>query len=49
MKLRFTPRAIENIASVTEYLSAHNPVAAEHVRSAIYDTLENLLLFPRAG
>jgi toxin ParE1/3/4 len=49
MKLRFTPRAIENITAVTDYLSAYNPMAAEHVRSAIYDTLQNLLLFPHAG
>jgi plasmid stabilization system protein ParE len=49
MKLRFTPRALDNITAVTEYLSVHNPVAAQHVRSAIYETLENLLIFPHAG
>ncbi len=49
MKLRFTPRAIENIAEVADYLRARNPEAAVRVRAAIYDTLQSLLLFPRVG
>ncbi len=49
MKLRFTPRAIENIADAADYLRARNPAAAGHVRAAIYDSLQSLLLFPRAG
>ena len=49
MKLRFTSRAIHNIADVADYLRARNPAAAVRVRSAIYDSLQSLLLFPRAG
>jgi plasmid stabilization system protein ParE len=49
MKLRFTPRAIENIDAVSDYLHARNPAAAEHVVADIYGCLERLLLFPRAG
>jgi plasmid stabilization system protein ParE len=49
MKLRFTPRAIENIDAASDYLYAHNPSAAERVLADIYACLERLFLFPRAG
>ena len=49
MKLRFTPRAVENIAEIADYLRPRHPVAAERVRAAIYDTLQTLLLFPHVG
>jgi plasmid stabilization system protein ParE len=49
MKLRFTPRAIEDIVSIAAYIQARNPVAAERVRAAIYESLQNLVLFPGAG
>jgi toxin ParE1/3/4 len=49
MKVRFTPRAVENINEVADYLYERNPAAAERVRSAIYDSIKNLILFPRVG
>jgi plasmid stabilization system protein ParE len=49
MKLRFTPRAVENIAAIADYIRLHNPAAAQRVRSAIYDSLQDLILFPHAG
>jgi toxin ParE1/3/4 len=49
MKLRFTPRATENIAAIARYIRDHNPAAAARVRAAIYASLQNLILFPRAG
>jgi plasmid stabilization system protein ParE len=49
MKLRFTPRATENIIAISDYLHERNPQAARHVRSAIYQSLDKLLLFPEAG
>jgi plasmid stabilization system protein ParE len=49
MKLRFTPRALQNITEVAEYLHARNPAAAERVRAAIYDSVKNLILFPHVG
>jgi toxin ParE1/3/4 len=49
MKVRFTPRAIENINEVSDYLQIRNPAAAERVRSAIYEAIQNLILFPRVG
>ena len=49
MKLRVTPRAIENLNEIADYLYAHNPAAARRVRSAIYESLQNLIMFPSAG
>jgi plasmid stabilization system protein ParE len=49
MRLRFTPRAIENIANAADYLRKRNPAAAVRVRGAIYDSLRNLILCPRSG
>jgi toxin ParE1/3/4 len=49
MKLRFTPRALENVAHIADYLHARNPSAAQRVRDDIYDGLQNLILFPQIG
>jgi len=49
VKLRFTPRAIANIAAIADYIQKENPAAARRVRSHIYDSLQNLILFPRLG
>jgi len=49
LKLRFTPRAVENIAAIADYLRARNPVAARKVRASIYDGLRHLVMFPRIG
>lgn len=49
MKLRFTPRAIANIAAIADYIREENPAAARRVRSYIYDSLQNLILFPHLG
>ena len=49
MKLRFTPRATENIAAIADYIRSHNPTAAQHVRAAIYGSLQNLILYPYVG
>jgi toxin ParE1/3/4 len=49
MKLRFAPRALENITHIADYLNARNPSAAQRVRADIYDGLQNLVLFPHVG
>jgi toxin ParE1/3/4 len=49
MKLRFTPRALENVVTIADYIRARNPAAAQRVRAAIYESLQNLILFPHAG
>jgi plasmid stabilization system protein ParE len=49
MKLRFTPRALENLEVISAYLRSKNPATSGHVRAAIYASLQTLLLFPRIG
>jgi plasmid stabilization system protein ParE len=49
MKLRFTPRATANLIEIADDIHAHNPAAAERVRAAIYESLQNLILFPHVG
>jgi toxin ParE1/3/4 len=49
MKLRFTPRAIADIEEIADYVRARNPAAAQRVRAAIYEGLQNLILFPYIG
>jgi toxin ParE1/3/4 len=49
MKLRFTPRALENISAIADYIRLRNPAAAKRVRAAIYESLQDLILFPQIG
>ena len=49
MKLRFTPRAIADLTEIADYIRQRDPMAADRVRAAIYERLQNLLLFPYAG
>jgi toxin ParE1/3/4 len=49
VKLRFTQRAVQDIAELADFVRQHNPDAAARVRAAIYEALRNLLLFPQAG
>jgi toxin ParE1/3/4 len=49
MKLRFTPRAVENIAAIADYIREHNPAASQRVRAVIYENLQDLRLFPHVG
>ena len=49
MKLRFTPRATEDLAEIADYIRARNPAAALRVRAAIYAGLQTLILFPYVG
>ena len=49
MKLRFTPRAAQDIAAIADYIRARNPGAARQVRAAILHSLQNLVLFPQVG
>ena len=43
MKLRFTPRAAQDVVAIADYIRARSPAAAGQVRAAI------LVLFPRLG
>jgi len=49
MKLRFTRRAVENLAEIATYLRERNPVAAKRVRAAVLESLRILTLYPNAG
>jgi addiction module RelE/StbE family toxin len=49
MKLRFTPRATQDLAAIADYIHAHNPAAAQKVRAAILNSLRNLCSFPEIG
>lgn len=49
MKLRFTPRAAEDIAEIADYIRERNPAASLRVRAAIYESLQGLALFPCIG
>ena len=49
MRLRFTPRATQDLAAIGDYIRSKNPAAAVRVRAAILETLRMLTRFPRAG
>jgi toxin ParE1/3/4 len=49
MKLRFTPRATQDLIGIADYIGARNPAAALRVRAAILESAQNLVLFPEMG
>ncbi len=49
MRLRFTPRAVEDITEIADYMRERNPAASLRVRAAIYESLQGLALFPYIG
>jgi toxin ParE1/3/4 len=49
MRLRFTPAAIASLNEISDYIHERNPAAAKRVRDSIYESLQNLILFPRVG
>jgi toxin ParE1/3/4 len=49
MKLRFTPRAAQDLAAIADYIRERNPAAARNVRAAILHSLQKLVLFPEVG
>jgi toxin ParE1/3/4 len=49
MKLRFTRRAVQDLADIADYIRKQNPQAALCVRAAILESLQNLVLFPQVG
>jgi toxin ParE1/3/4 len=49
MKLRFTPRAAQDLANIAAYIRERNPPAALRVRAAILESLQSLVLFPHIG
>jgi toxin ParE1/3/4 len=49
LRLRFTSRAVEDIAQIGDYIRERNPDIAPKVRAVIYENLQNLILFPLVG
>jgi addiction module RelE/StbE family toxin len=49
MRLRYTPRARDDIAEIHEFISLRNPVAAGNVISLIRKTAEALTQNPEIG
>jgi toxin ParE1/3/4 len=49
MKLRFTPRATQDLIDIADYIRERNPNASLRVRAAILDSLQDIALFPEAG
>ena len=49
MKLRFTPRATQDLAQIADYIHEYSPSAALRVRAAILESLQDLVLFPELG
>jgi toxin ParE1/3/4 len=49
VRLRLTPRAVEDLSEIADYVRQRNPAAALRVRAAILESLQNILLFPQVG
>ena len=49
MKLKFTPRATQDLIAIADYVREHSPQASLRVRTAILESLQNLVRFPRLG
>ena len=49
MKLRFTPRATQDLLDIADYIRERSPNVSLRVRAAILDSLQDLVLFPEAG
>jgi toxin ParE1/3/4 len=49
MRLRFTPRATQDLIEIADYIRKRNPAASLQVRAAILNSLQNLVRFPEVG
>lgn len=49
MKVRFTARAVGDLARIADFLAPKNPAAAIRVRASIIDSLRLVAAFPDAG
>lgn len=49
LKIRFAPRALNDLSEIRSYLTQHSPLGAERVRVHIAETVERLSDFPRLG
>jgi toxin ParE1/3/4 len=49
VNLRFTPRAVDDLNDIADYVRVHSPSAATRVRAAILESLSKLQRFPQLG
>ena len=49
MKLRFSRRAIRDVADIATFIRERNPEAVGKVRASILDALKTISAFPRVG
>jgi toxin ParE1/3/4 len=49
MKLRFTPRATQDLTDIADYIRERSPSASARVRTVILGSLQNLVVFPEVG
>ena len=49
MKLHFTLRALADLEAIADYLFPKSPQGAARVRTAILESLQNLVQFPNIG
>ena len=49
MRLRFTPRALNDLAAILDYISAHSPAGAKRVHQRIQLVVELLTQSPHIG
>jgi toxin ParE1/3/4 len=49
MRIRWSPDAVADLASIVEYVRVDNPAAAQRIGQTIYDRLSMLGGFPHAG
>jgi plasmid stabilization system protein ParE len=49
MKVRYSPRAVQDLAGIADYLAQRSPAGARAVESAIRSTVRLLEAFPGSG
>lgn len=49
MRIRYTPRACDDLGKILEYIDERSPRGAKSVQLAIKKTIELIGQFPRAG
>jgi toxin ParE1/3/4 len=49
MRVRYTPRAREDIVSILTYIERHSPQGAKNVARAMHKTIEIIGQFPQSG
>lgn len=49
MRLRFTPRAVQDLSDISDFIHDRSPQSALRVRASILETLQNLAAFLEMG